>query len=68
VPSDKLLDKFLDGEFDPEEYDKQMAAMFDDEYYEVGGWCLGGGGCLGGGDRLRPGWPGWLVSGPLAAL
>lgn len=36
MPSDKLLDKLLDGEFDPEEYDKQMAAMFDDEYYEVG--------------------------------
>lgn len=30
-----LLDELLDGEFDPEEYDRRMAAAFDDAYYEV---------------------------------
>lgn len=27
----------LEGEFDPEEYDKRMAAAFGDGYYQVGG-------------------------------
>lgn len=30
-----LLDELLEGEFDPEEYDRRMAQAFDDEYYEV---------------------------------
>ena len=30
------MDDLLDGEFDPEEWDKQMAAAFNDDYYEVG--------------------------------
>ncbi|KAF6256564.1 KRI1-like family C-terminal-domain-containing protein [Scenedesmus sp. NREL 46B-D3] len=29
-----LLDELLDGDFDPEEYDRRMAEAFDDEYYE----------------------------------
>jgi protein KRI1 len=37
MPPSQLLDKLLEGEFDPDEYDRQMAAMFDDSYYEVGG-------------------------------
>jgi hypothetical protein len=32
-----LLDELLDGDFDPEEYDRRMAEAFDDEYYEVRG-------------------------------
>lgn len=30
-----LLDELLEGDFDPDAYDKRMAAAFDDEYYEV---------------------------------
>lgn len=30
-----LLDELLEGDFDPEAYDKRMAAAFDDDYYEV---------------------------------
>lgn len=30
-----LLDELLEGDFDPEAYDKRMAAAFDDEYYQV---------------------------------
>jgi hypothetical protein len=30
-----LLDELLEGDFDPEAYDKRMAAAFDDAYYEV---------------------------------
>jgi hypothetical protein len=33
-----LLDELLEGDFDPEEYDRRMAEAFDDEYYEVRGW------------------------------
>ncbi len=29
----KFDPRLLDGEFDPEEWDKVMAAAFDDEYY-----------------------------------
>ena len=42
-----LLDELLEGDFDPDAYDKRMAAAFDDSYYEVGGcssrdvWCKG---------------------------
>jgi hypothetical protein len=31
-----LLDELLEGDFDPEAYDKRMAAAFDDDYYQVG--------------------------------
>jgi hypothetical protein len=34
-----LLDELLEGDFDPEAYDRRMAAAFGDEYYEV---CVGG--------------------------
>ena len=34
-----LLDELLEGEFDPEEYDRRMAAAFDETYYEV--WVMG---------------------------
>jgi hypothetical protein len=27
--------ELLEGEFDPAEYDRRMAAAFDEEYYEV---------------------------------
>lgn len=30
-----LLDELLEGDFDPEAYDKRMAAAFDDDYYQV---------------------------------
>jgi len=30
-----LLDELLEGDFDPDAYDKRMAAAFDDDYYEV---------------------------------
>lgn len=30
-----LLDELLEGDFDPDAYDKRMAAAFDDEYYQV---------------------------------
>jgi protein KRI1 len=36
-----LLDELLEGDFDPEEYDRRMAEAFDDEYYEVRGWAVG---------------------------
>ncbi|WIA17436.1 hypothetical protein OEZ85_014286 [Tetradesmus obliquus] len=29
-----LLDELLEGDFDPEEYDRRMAEAFDDDYYE----------------------------------
>jgi hypothetical protein len=31
-----ILDELLEGDFDPDAYDKRMAAAFDDDYYEVG--------------------------------
>ena len=30
------MDDLLEGDFDPEEWDKQMAEAFNDDYYEVG--------------------------------
>jgi hypothetical protein len=30
----------LEGDFDPEEYDRCMAEAFDDDYYEVSGWVV----------------------------
>lgn len=35
APKQSLLDKLMTGDFDPEEYDKQMEAAFGDDYYEV---------------------------------
>lgn len=32
---DAALDALMQGDFDPEQYDKQMAAAFGDEYYGV---------------------------------
>ncbi len=32
---DAALDALMKGDFDPEQYDKQMAAAFGDEYYGV---------------------------------
>jgi len=38
APQQELLDRLVAGDFDPEEYDKQMAAAFGDDYYDaVGG-------------------------------
>jgi hypothetical protein len=36
-----LLDELLEGDFDPDAYDKRMAAAFDDSYYEVGAAAVG---------------------------
>lgn len=36
APAGDLLDALLEGDWDPEEYDKKMAAAFGDDYYEVG--------------------------------
>lgn len=35
-----LLDELLEGDFDPDAYDKRMAAAFDDDYYEVRAACI----------------------------
>lgn len=35
APDQALLDALVDGDWDPEEYDKKMAAAFGDDYYEV---------------------------------
>ena len=32
---DAALDALMNGDFDPDEYDKQMAAAFGQDYYEV---------------------------------
>lgn len=32
---DAALDALMEGDFDPDQYDKQMAAAFGDDYYEV---------------------------------
>lgn len=32
---DAALDALMTGDFDPDQYDKQMAAAFGDNYYEV---------------------------------
>ena len=29
------MDELLEGDFDPDEWDKQMAEAFNDDYYEV---------------------------------
>jgi hypothetical protein len=34
-----LLDELLEGDFDPDAYDKRMAAAFNDDYYEVRAVC-----------------------------
>lgn len=45
APQQELLDRLVEGDFDPEEYDRQMAAAFGDDYYAaVGG--LHGGCCM----------------------
>ncbi len=47
APAAASLDDVLDGDFDPEEWDKKMAAAFDDSYYDVGAWGLSGAsGCV----------------------
>ncbi|KAL4428120.1 hypothetical protein ABPG75_002209 [Micractinium tetrahymenae] len=35
APRQELLDRLVAGDFDPEEYDKQMAAAFGDDYYDA---------------------------------
>ncbi|EFJ52328.1 hypothetical protein VOLCADRAFT_102989 [Volvox carteri f. nagariensis] len=35
APAAASLDSMLEGDFDPEEWDKNMAAAFDDDYYAV---------------------------------
>lgn len=32
---DAALNALMKGDFDPDQYDKQMAAAFGDDYYEV---------------------------------
>ncbi|GAB4820679.1 hypothetical protein N2152v2_007725 [Parachlorella kessleri] len=34
APNQELLDRLVAGDFDPEEYDRQMAAAFGDDYYQ----------------------------------
>ena len=36
APTQSVLDALVSGDFDPEEYDRQMAAAFGDDYYNVG--------------------------------
>ncbi|PSC75398.1 KRI1-like protein [Micractinium conductrix] len=36
APRQELLDRLVTGDFDPEEYDRQMAAAFGSEYYDAG--------------------------------
>lgn len=42
APRGEVLDALMEGDFDPEEYDRRMAAAFGDEYYGavrgVGAW------------------------------
>ena len=33
--SGRSMDELLEGDFDPDEWDKQMAEAFNDDYYEV---------------------------------
>jgi hypothetical protein len=33
APQEEALDALMEGDFDPEEYDKRMAAAFGDDYY-----------------------------------
>ena len=35
APAQSVLDALVSGDFDPEEYDRQMAAAFGDDYYNV---------------------------------
>ncbi|GAX72819.1 hypothetical protein CEUSTIGMA_g274.t1 [Chlamydomonas eustigma] len=35
VVAEKTMDELLEGEFDPDEWDKQMAQAFDEDYYEA---------------------------------
>lgn len=34
-PDEGALNALIEGDFDPEEYDKRMAAAFGDQYYKV---------------------------------
>ncbi len=34
APNQELLDKLMEGDFDPDEYDKQMTAAFGEQYYD----------------------------------
>lgn len=34
APEASLVDSLLEGDFDPDEYDKKMAAAFNDDYYQ----------------------------------
>ena len=38
APDAQLLDKLLEGDWDPDAYDKLMDSAFDDDYYEVSRW------------------------------
>lgn len=49
-----LLDELLEGDFDPEAYDKRMAAAFDDDYYQVC-WVLVLWQCVGAGSSVGAG-------------
>jgi hypothetical protein len=37
MPDKQLLAELMADDFDPEEYDRRMAAAFDDAYYDVSG-------------------------------
>lgn len=37
MPDAQLLAELMADDFDPEEYDRRMAAAFDDAYYDVSG-------------------------------
>ncbi len=41
VPTSKM-DELLEGDFDPDAWDRQMAEAFDDDYYDVRGALLRG--------------------------
>ncbi len=41
APAPDLVDAMLEGEFDPEEWDRRMEQAFGEDYYEVGGRALG---------------------------
>ena len=35
APDEEALNALIEGDFDPEEYDRRMAAAFGDDYYGV---------------------------------
>lgn len=45
APQQELLDRLVEGDFDPEEYDRQMAAAFGDDYYAAVGGLRGDAAC-----------------------